>query len=270
MLISGARRIVRRTSPFTLKTIVGRSSGLCCTAFDMDAVRAELAPRGELRIGVNLSNTLLVSARGDNGGPVGVSPDIGKEVARQLQVSYTMVCYPSPGALADAVHAEEWDIGNIGAEPQRAQYIAFTGPYAEIAAAYLVAEGAKHLQDVDAPGIRIGAKARAAYCLWLERNVQRATLVQAPSHEECVEMFRRGELDVLAGLRSRLEQDVTSLKGAELLQDNFMAVQQAIGTPRKNAAAASWLASFVEEAKKSGLVAELIEKHNVHGLSVAP
>jgi polar amino acid transport system substrate-binding protein len=48
-------------------------------------------------------------------------------------------------------------------------------------------------------------------------------------------------------------------------------VQQAIGTDRKNIAGASFLRDFVEEAKKSGLVSRLIERHGVVGrLSVAP
>jgi polar amino acid transport system substrate-binding protein len=49
-----------------------------------------------------------------------------------------------------------------------------------------------------------------------------------------------------------------------------MSVQQAIGTPRANAAAADFLHGFVEEAKASGLVARLIARHGVQGLSVAP
>ena len=47
-------------------------------------------------------------------------------------------------------------------------------------------------------------------------------------------------------------------------------MQQAIGTARKNAAGAAFLRNFVEEAKASGLVARLIERHKVVGLSVAP
>ena len=49
-----------------------------------------------------------------------------------------------------------------------------------------------------------------------------------------------------------------------------MAVQQAIGTQRKNTAAAAFLRDFVEEVKASGFVASLIEKHKVRGLTVAP
>ena len=47
-------------------------------------------------------------------------------------------------------------------------------------------------------------------------------------------------------------------------------MQQAIGVAKGNPEAATWLAAFVEEAKKSGLVASFIEKHKVKGLSVAP
>jgi polar amino acid transport system substrate-binding protein len=72
-------------------------------------------------------------------------------------------------------------------------------------------------------------------------------------------------------LRPGLLTDVQKLPGARILDGQFTAVQQAIGTARKNAAGAAFLSSFVEEAKKSGLVASLIDKHGVRGrLSVAP
>jgi polar amino acid transport system substrate-binding protein len=48
-------------------------------------------------------------------------------------------------------------------------------------------------------------------------------------------------------------------------------VQQAVGTARKNVKGAEFLRKVVEEAKTSGLVAKLIERHKVVGrLTVAP
>jgi hypothetical protein len=47
-----------------------------------------------------------------------------------------------------------------------------------------------------------------------------------------------------------------------------MAVQQAIGTPIARQASTQWLQSFVDEAR-GGLVAELIARHRVQGVSVA-
>ncbi len=60
------------------------------------------------------------------------------------------------------------------------------------------------------------------------------------------------------------------MPGAVILDGQFTAVQQAVGTAKANAAAAEWLHAFVEEAKASGLVAKFIEQHKVNGLSVAP
>ena len=61
------------------------------------------------------------------------------------------------------------------------------------------------------------------------------------------------------------------IPGARILDGQFTAVQQAVGTARTHAAGAAFLRDFVEQAKASGLVASLIEKHGVVGrLSVAP
>ena len=54
-----------------------------------------------------------------------------------------------------------------------------------------------------------------------------------------------------------------------ILNGQFTAVQRAVGTAKANQAGAAFLRDFVEEAKTSGLVARLIERHHVRGLSVA-
>ena len=46
-----------------------------------------------------------------------------------------------PGAKPPAAENGVWDIGLIGAEPQRAEKITFTAAYAEIEATYLVPAG---------------------------------------------------------------------------------------------------------------------------------
>jgi polar amino acid transport system substrate-binding protein len=237
-----------------------------------EQVVKELAPTGKLRAGINMSNFLLVTGKAANGDPQGVSPDMAAEVARRLGVPLQLVPFPSPGQLADAVDDDVWDIGNIGAEPQRAEKIAFTAAYCEIEATYLVPAGSpiQSIDDVDKPGVRISVTGRSAYGLWLENNIKQAELVRTDTLDSSFETFVDQKLDVLAGLKPRLLTDIEKLPGARILDGKFSAVQQAIGTPRKNAAAAKWLADFVEEAKASGLVQSFIEKHNVKGLSVAP
>ncbi|WP_291296341.1 transporter substrate-binding domain-containing protein [Elioraea sp.] len=238
----------------------------------MQDVIAQLAPSGTLRAGINMSNFLLVSSRGPAGEPEGVSPDMARAIAGRLGVPLALVPYPMPGELADAVGTGAWDIGLIGAEPQRAEKIAFTAAYAEIEATYMVPPGSPiaTLAEVDRAGITIVSTARAAYDLWLERNIRHATVVRTESIDAAFQRFVADGADVLAGLRPRLLKDVGAMPGARILDGKFMAVQQAIGTARGNGAGAAFLRSFVEEAKASGLVADLIARHGVVGLSVAP
>ena len=236
-------------------------------------VRETLAPTGTLRAGINLSNFLLVSSTSPDGTPVGVSPDIARALADELSVDLEMRTYANPGDVADAATAGEWDIANIGADPLRAEHISFTPAYAEIESTYLVPAGSpiRSISDVDQRGVRVAVKARSAYALWLERNLEHAELVHADSLDASFEAFAEGKLDALAGLRPRLMIDVQQLPGARVLDGKFSAVQQAIGTPQdRDPAGITFLNGFVTRAKAGGLVAELIEKHSANGLSVAP
>jgi polar amino acid transport system substrate-binding protein len=217
----------------------------------------DLAPKGVLRAGINLSNALLVTGRSPAGDPEGVSPDMAREIATRLNVPVEYVSFKTPGELADQAGNDVWDIGLIGAEPQRAETIAFSAAYAEIEATYLVPAGSplKSIADVDAAGVRIAVTGRSAYGLWLDNNIKHAELART---------------ETLAGLRVRLLLDQAKLPGSRIVDGKFTSVQQAIGTARKHTAGAAFLRGFVEEAKASGLVARLIERHKVRGLSVAP
>lgn len=236
------------------------------------SILSELAPRGVLRAGINLSNFLLVTGKSASGDPQGVSPDMAREIADRLGVPVVYVPFPNPGALADAAGTDTWDIGLIGAEPARAEKIDFTAAYAEIEATYLVPAGSplQSMADVDRPGIRIAVAGRSAYGLWLDRNIKHAELVRSDSLPSAFDDFVANKLDALAGLRAGLIADVEKLPGGRILDGKFTSVQQAVGTTRGNDAGAAFLRGFVEEAKASGLVARLIARHGVRGLSVAP
>ena len=237
-----------------------------------DNLRSELAPTGVLRAGINMANFLLVTGRRDDGAPQGVAPDMASAVAERLGVEVVYVPYETPGQLADDATKGVWDVGLIGAEPARAEHIAFSAAYVEIEATYLVPADSliQAIDDVDRTGVRIAVAARSAYDLYLTRNIQHAELLRVAGLNASYDLFVNDKLDALAGLRPRLMSDVEKLPGARLLDGKFTAVQQAIGTPRDRGAAAAFLRDFVEEAKTSGLVGQFIERHRVKGLSVAP
>jgi polar amino acid transport system substrate-binding protein len=237
-----------------------------------DAARAELAPSGTLRAGINMSNFLLVTGKTPEGDPDGVSPDLAREIGRRLGVPVKLVPFPSPDGLVAAAADNVWDIGNVGAEPQREEKMSFTAAYAEIEATYLVRDDSplKAVSDVDKKGVSIIVRGGSAYGLWLDRNIKNANLILTDDGAVARERFLKEKIDAFAGLRTGLLKDVAAHPGLRILPGKFAAVQQAVGTHKRNKAGIAYLREVVEDAKASGLIASWIEKHQANGLSVAP
>lgn len=235
-------------------------------------MRAELAPTGKLRAGINFRNELLASKDPGTGEARGIAVDLARELGRRLGVPLEIVPFDGAGRMAEAVKTGAWDVAFLGAEPQRANEITFTAAYLEIEATYLVpaASPLRTIADVDREGVRIAVGAKSAYDLYLSRTLKRARLVRAPSLTAAFKLFVHDKLEAHANLRPRLVALAAKYPGSRILDGRFTAVQQAIGTPKGRDAGARYLREFVEDVKASGLVAQVIEKNGVRGVSIAP
>lgn len=208
-----------------------------------------------------------MTGREADGTPVGVAPDMVVAIAGRLCVPLTLVPFASPGAVADAVAADAWDIALIAFEPERAETIAFAPPYVEIEATYLMPAGSpiRAIAEVDRPGVRIAISARSAYGLYLSRNLSHAELCRAeglpaPSRSSS----SRGSTPWQGYVRPWIE-NADTLPGARVLDGRYSTVQQAVGTRPGNPTALDFLTNVVTEETQSGLVARLIERHGVTG-----
>ncbi|MBI1736515.1 MAG: hypothetical protein HYR51_15200 [Candidatus Rokubacteria bacterium] len=103
----------------------------------------------------------------------------------------------------------------------------------------------------------------------MSRNLHRAELVRASSHEAAFDLLVNGEVHALAGLTQALIGLVDRLPGSRMLDGQFMVVPQAVGVPKGRDAGLGCLRAVVEEAKASGLVARALEKTGARGVSVA-
>jgi polar amino acid transport system substrate-binding protein len=241
------------------------------TSFVSAALRSELAPTGTLRVALNLSNTLLVSSAPADGEPSGIAPEVGRELARRLEVPVAFVRYPGPGDLVEAVSTGVWDVGLVGADPLRAGEITFTPAYLEIEATYLVPADSpiRLVEEVDRPGNRIAVAEKTAYDMYLRGALKHATLHHAKGGEAAYELFLSEKLEAMAGLKVQLVADQAKRPNTRVLDGRFTAIQQAIGTPNQRTAAAAYLREFVQEIK-AGLVAQLIARYGVRGVAVPP
>jgi polar amino acid transport system substrate-binding protein len=237
------------------------------------AIRSEIAPSGSnLRVGINHSNFLLVNPGSPHGAPRGIAPDLALELGKCVGLPVEFVSFDAAGKTADAIRDARVDVGFIANEAERASVIEFSTPYLELPATHLVPPDSpiRSLSEVDRPGVRIAVSARSAYDLYLTRTLNNAELVRAADIPSSFKLFVEQRLDALAGLKPGLLSDAQQLPGSRVLEGQFTAVQQSIGVPKGRTAAAKYLREFVEDAKRSGLVAKLVEKHGVRGVNVAP
>lgn len=244
-------------------------AGCAMTPAVPDAARAELAPTGKLRAGMNLGNTLFTTKDPSTGELRGVSVDLMRELASRLGVPLEMVVHATPGEVADAVDKGTWDVAILAIAQARAQTIAFSPPISEIEATYAVHKDSpiRSVAQVDASGVRIAAPAKAGYELYLTQTLRNATLVRTSGFAASIDLFRARGADAVAALKPNLLDSMAKMPDARLLEGRFMTVNHGLCTPRARRAAAEYLKAFAEDVNASGFVARSIARHGVQGLS---
>src|SRR3954470_15871886 len=93
-----------------------------------EAVRAQLAPTGKLRAGMNLGNPLFTTRDPASGQIRGAALDVMRELAARLGVELELVMHATPGDVTDAVDKGTWDVAVIAIEQSRARTLSFSPP----------------------------------------------------------------------------------------------------------------------------------------------
>ena len=231
----------------------------------IDDIIRKITPTGVLRIGVNMSNFLLVNSKDKLGVVDGVSPGIGKKLAKELNISFEIVQFANPGLLADAVDNNEWDIGNIASEKERGKTIDFSDPYVNIDANFLFREedNFKNNNDIDQSGIKIAVFERSAYDLWLTENFKKAELIRVNSIEESHNLFKENKVNILAGLKPKLIDEMKKNNNYEMIQSPFTYIKQSIGIKKGNPEVLDFINKFISNIIKEGYIKSLLKQHNV-------
>jgi polar amino acid transport system substrate-binding protein len=232
-------------------------------------VRAAFMPTGRLRAAMNFSNTVIARRDRGDGEPGGVTAALARELAQRLGAELVFSDYDSPGAVVDAIQAGEADICFLAIDPKRREVIDFSAPYVLIESCFVArADGPfRTSADVDREGVTVVTRARAAYDLYLSRNLKAARVLPIADGE--LDAFVAGQGEAASGIRPMLEDYFAARPGFRILDPPFASVGQAMGVAKGRGAAFAYLEAFVEEMKASGFVARALEESGSRA-TVAP
>ena len=121
----------------------------------------------------------------------------------------------------------------------------------------------KSNEEIDSPGTKIAVVERSAYDLWLSDNFKNAELIKVKTIDSSHKLFREGKVDVLAGLKPRLLEELKINDDFKIISNPFTYIKQSIGIKKGNPEILVFLNDFISKLIKEGYVKSLLKKHNV-------
>jgi polar amino acid transport system substrate-binding protein len=234
LLYAGA---VMRRREF-LNVLVGTVAAFTVTARAQSEAVTILAPKGELRAALIISNPVLVT-RGAEGQLGGVSVELARAFAAKLGVSIRLISYENPARYNESLGKDEWDIGLAARDPSRGEHLAFSDVFMEVDNGYVARPGLslKTVDEVDRAGIKIAVAQGSAPDGFLTRTIKNAEIVRIPGGLAAArEVLAAGRGDVYGENVHLASRIAAELPGAVVLDGHFNLVQMSIPVSKHNAA----------------------------------
>jgi polar amino acid transport system substrate-binding protein len=232
------------------------------------AASAEIAPNGTLRVAFQTASPILAK-RAPDGSVSGVVVDLGRFLADKLGVTFEPVAYANQETYAQSFGKGEWDVV-IGVRNS----LADPTPDFMVADAMYIAAPGRDFADVtrvDQPGVKVGVSQGGGSDQFLSRALKSAQVVRVPGGvSNAVNALRTNTVDVWAANPVTLQEIADALPGSKVVSGAWTTGRYAASLPKgRSAAAQERLAELVNEAKRTGIVQESIERAGFKGVRVA-
>jgi polar amino acid transport system substrate-binding protein len=233
---------------------------------------ADLVQAGKLRVGLGLGSPALTMRDPVGGELRGPALELARALAEKIGIEVQTVEYPRPGNVLDDKETDAWHVTFLLSEPSRTAVADFSPPYLQSDLTYLVPAGStiRTVADANRPGIRIAVSRGDAPERYLARVLTPAELVRNDNIARCIDLLRAGQADAYAAPRSVAMALAPQLPGARVLEDGFGAISYVAMVPKGHPGRLAYVSEFIEQAKASGLVQEIIDRFGLQGAEVAP
>lgn len=238
------------------------------------AVKAAFAPSGTLRVGLIEAPApgLIFVGRSADGTPAGVTADLAHDLAQRTELPLAVTLFPNSGAAAAALQAEAIDVSFMPVDATRRQVLDFGPGYYDLESTYLAsaASGITDVAQVDRPGVRVLAIDGTTTFRASARTLMHTQPVAVPSVAEAVTRMRAGLADAFALSRDTLRPVVQQVPGSRIVTGGFQQTQVAVAVPKGRSGALATVTTWLDDAKRTGVVRRIFDAHGFSGDPVAP
>jgi len=235
---------------------------------------ADLVDAGRIRVAVFLPQYAKDPATGALRG-IGmgfVAMEMGRALASRLGVELILIERPTPLAAVAALKERACDLACLGIDPSRTAELDFSPPVVQFDYTLLLParSAIQTFADADQPGTRIAVVLNHASTFALRRLAKHAELVGTELPDAAFELLRAGSVDAFAAPREQLLDYREQLPGSRVLDDGYGINRAGIAIAKEQPGRLAYLGEFVEQAKRTGLIAEIIVRGKLRGFRVAP
>lgn len=228
-------------------------------------VRAALAPTGKLRVGVYPGSP--ISQLDKAGGKTGVAYELGRELARWLDVPFEPLEYRTEEDVFEALQAMEVDVTFTRASDERARDVNFTLPLLNLERGYLVASGSKlrEVAEVDRAGVKVGVVPGSPAQAVLARAYRHAQLVPVASPKAAAALLAQRKIDAFAAGKDILYTLADDMSGARVLDGRWGLEPLALALPKGRQAGLSYLSRFALTVRRDGTLDSAVDRAGLRG-----
>jgi polar amino acid transport system substrate-binding protein len=230
-----------------------------------------LAPRGKLRVGVYYGSPTSMVRDPKTNEVHGLSFDLGKELAKRLNVPFEQVNYQRISDVLEGMKAGDVDFTVSNSTPARAASVAFSQHLLTIELGYLVtaASPITTLADIQKPGLRIGVTLGSTSQGTIPKLLPNATVVPAENYKRGIEMLEHGEIDTYATNKPTLFEMSDQMPGSRVLEGRWGEEHLAVAIPKGREAALEYIQRFIQDVQTNGLLARSVERSGLRGAVTA-
>jgi len=242
-------------------------SALASTYAQAQDMREILAPTGKLRVGVYFGSPTSMVHDARTNEIHGLAFDLGKELARRLNVPFAEINYQRISDVLEGMKAQDVDFTISNSTPARAATVVFSQTLLTIELGYLVVASSpiKGIADIQKPGLRIGVTQGSTSQGTIPKLLPNAVVVPAENYKRGIEMLERGEIDTYATNKPTLFEMSDQMPGSRVLDGRWGEEHLAVAIPKGREAGLDYIRHFVEEVQTSGLLAQAEERAGLRG-----